>query len=140
MAKNGPIVIVEDDHEDQEILETALREIGTTNALIFFTNGPEAFMYLKSTRDQPLLILSDINLPRQNGIEFKKQIDEDPILRSKSIPFIFFSTSVDKTAVNQAFKKMTVQGFFQKSNSFQELTEVLNVIITYWKMCHHPNS
>jgi len=140
MAKSGPIVIIEDDLDDQNILEEAIRESGTTNEIIFFSNGPDAFQFLKSTKSQPFVILSDINLPVQTGIEFKKQVDHDPELRQKSIPFIFFSTSVDKEAVTTAYSEMTVQGFFKKSNTYEELKSLIRLIMSYWKICKHPNS
>jgi CheY-like chemotaxis protein len=140
MAKSGPIIIVEDDLDDQNILEEAIRETGTTNEIIFFANGPEALDFLKKTKSQPFVILSDINLPIQTGIEFKKKIDSDPQLRQKSIPFIFFSTSVDKGSVTTAYTEMTVQGFFKKSDSYDELKHLVKLIMEYWKYCKHPNT
>jgi response regulator RpfG family c-di-GMP phosphodiesterase len=140
MSQSGPIIIVEDDQDDQEIIQEALRENGITNKMIFFDQCNKAFHYLKHTDDPIFLILSDVNLPAQNGVEFKRQIDADTELRSKSIPFVFFSTSVDKKAVNTAYKEMTVQGFFKKQESYKELKQVLKVIMDYWKLCYHPNS
>ena len=140
MARNGPIVIVEDDLDDQEIINDVLQEIGIVNKLIYFTNCPEAFTYLKTSTEQQFLILSDINLPGVNGLEFKKQIDNDQELRQKSIPFVFFSTSTDKRIVTEAFTKMTVQGFFQKCNTIPDLKKTLSSIMEYWKLCYHPNT
>jgi|SRR5215203_2598268 len=140
MAKSGPIVIVEDDQDDREMLQEAFKDLKVNNRLIFFDRCSKAFTYLKETRDQPFIILSDINIPEKNGIEFKRQIDEDPQLRAKSIPFAFFSTSADNQSVDTAYKEFTVQGFFQKTNRYEELKTVLKLIIDYWKVCKHPNS
>ena len=96
MSKLGPIVIVEDDLDDQEMIQEAMEEVGIKNELVFFDRSLKAFEFLKSTTQQPFLILSDVNLPAQNGIEFKRQIDEDRQLREKSIPFVFYSTAVEK--------------------------------------------
>ena len=63
MSRKGPIVLVEDDVDDQSIMEEVIREVGINNQLIFFSNGPEAFKFLKTTKSQPFLILSDVNLP-----------------------------------------------------------------------------
>lgn len=140
MSQSGPIVIVEDDRDDQEIIQEAMREIGIANKMIFFDQCNTAFQYLKQTDDPIFMILSDVNLPAQNGVEFKRQIDTDPHLRAKSIPFVFFSTSVDKKAVDTAYKEMTVQGFFKKQESYKDLKQILRVIMDYWKVCYHPNS
>lgn len=140
MAKSGPIVVIEDDNDDLEILREALKENEVPNELICFSNGPDAFDYLKTTQHQPFLILCDVNLPRQNGIEFKTQIDSDQALREKSIPFIFYSTYVAQYAVNEAYKNLTVQGFFQKNDTYQEFRNVIKTMIDYWSLCKHPNN
>jgi len=140
MAKPGPIIVVEDDPDDKDILEDVLKDLNIPNKLIWFTNGPAAFHHLKTTSEQPLIILSDVNLPIQSGIEFKRQVDSDSELRQKSIPFVFFSTSIDQLAVNEAYTKMTVQGFFQKPGNYDQIKNVIKVIVEYWKICRHPNS
>jgi CheY-like chemotaxis protein len=140
MAKPGPIIIVEDDPDDQELIESAIRNIGMTNKIIFFANGETAFEYLETTHEQPFIILSDVNMPRLNGIEFKRKIDEDPKLRKKSIPFVFFTTSVEQSSVTEAYTQMTVQGFFQKSASMDELNSTIQLIMNYWMICRHPHS
>ena len=140
MSKLGPIVIVEDDLDDQEMVQEAMEELGIKNKLVFFDRAVKAFDFLKSVREQPFLILSDVNLPIQNGIEFKRQIDEDNDLRRKSIPFVFYSTAVDKNSVDTAYQELTVQGFFKKKNTYDELKKDLKLIVDYWKTCKHPNS
>ena len=140
MAKIGPIIIVEDDLDDQEMIQEVMQELGIKNELLFFDRSAKAFDFLKSTSQQPFLILSDVNLPIQNGIEFKRQIDEDVQLRQKSIPFVFYSTAVDKNSVDTAYKELTVQGFFKKRNKYEELKGDLQLIVNYWKICKHPNS
>ena len=140
MSKIGAIVIVEDDPDDQEVLTEALKELGIENNLVFFEKTFDAFDFLKTTTQQPFIILSDVNLPGQNGVEFKRSIDLDPQLRSKSIPFIFYSTSAEKHAVDIAFRELTVQGFFLKSPFYSELKNNLKLIIDYWKISKHPNS
>jgi response regulator RpfG family c-di-GMP phosphodiesterase len=140
MAVKGPIILIEDDSEDEELFREVLKDLAITNNLIYFDNCIKAFAYLKSTTDNPFIIISDINLPKQNGIEFKRQVDEDPQLRSKSIPFIFLSTSTDKNSVDTAYKEMTVQGFFQKPSSFDELKRIIKLMFDYWQTCKHPNS
>jgi CheY-like chemotaxis protein len=139
MARTGPIVIVDDDKDDQEIMEEALKEMNVENGRIYFLDCQRAFDYLKTTRDSPIIILCDINIPGLNGLEFKRRIDDDQQLRSKSIPFVFFSTAVDKHSINTAYKEMTVQGFFKKQNTMMELKKTLGLIINYWRECRHPN-
>jgi CheY-like chemotaxis protein len=140
MAKSGPIIIVDDDVDDKSLLEEVLKELGLSNNIIWFITADPAFEFLKTTSEQPFLIFSDVNLPGKNGIEFKREIDEDKQLRKKSIPFVFFSTSANQKSVNEAYTQMTVQGFFTKTNRYQEMKDTIKLIIQYWEKCKHPNA
>jgi CheY-like chemotaxis protein len=139
MPKSGPIIIVEDDLQDQQLFRDAFREIHCYNQLVFFTDGFAAREYLATTIDVPFLIFCDVNLPRQDGISFKKEIDADPVIRAKSIPFIFYTHFISQYAVNEAYKHTTVQGFFQRDNMLTEFKDLLQTIINYWKVCKQPS-
>lgn len=140
MSYQGPIVVIENDKDDQEIFRDAVSDLGVTNPLLFFDRGSDAYQFLLETTEKPLVIISDINLPGQGGVELKRQIDEEPYLREKSIPFIFLSTFIDKRIVSIAYKELTIQGFFRKSSHYEEYRNVIKMIIEYWKVCQHPNS
>jgi CheY-like chemotaxis protein len=138
MPKQGPIIIVEDDADDRNTLREALKEAEVWNELIFFDNAPDAYDFLCHTSQQPFIILCDVNLPRQNGIEFKRELDNNPEMRARPVPFIFYTTYVTQYAVNEAYKNLTVQGFFQKNNTYKELKDVIRIIIDYWRICKQP--
>jgi CheY-like chemotaxis protein len=99
-----------------------------------------AWDYLRDTTDRPFIIFCDINLPGESGLQFKKEIDAHPSLKEKSIPFLFYSTSVDAKSVASAYKDFTVQGFFKKERSLQEIQNSMKVIFDYWRLSRHPNS
>jgi CheY-like chemotaxis protein len=138
--KSGPIIVLEDDADDKEVLEGILKELNVKNKLVWFSGSEAAFQYLKTTSEQPFIIISDVNIPRENGIEFKRRIDNDPYLRKKSIPFVFYSTSVKEETVTEAYSELTVQGFFKKGNSLEEIKRHIKLIVDYWQVCRHPNS
>ncbi len=139
MTGSGPIIIVEDDIDDQELFKDAIESNGINNEIKFFDSGTDALHYLKTTTDKPFLILTDVNLPKMDGIELRAEVCKDEYLRKKSIPYIFLSTSEDKFAINKAYE-MNVQGYFQKPNSFSGLQILLKQIIDYWSICKHPNN
>src|SRR4051794_32905678 len=107
MAISAQIVIVEDDQDDREMLTELIREVASNYEITFFSKPSEALKFLRCTTLQPFIILCDIDLPEQSGLNLKQKIDEDPFLRVKSIPFIFLSTTADKHIVAEAFAKMT---------------------------------
>ncbi len=139
MAKTGPIIIIEDDIDDQEMLKEVFETIGVTNELRFFDNGLKALEHLRVTLDMPFLILTDVNLPVMNGIELRREIIKDENLRKKSIPYIFLSTSDDMVAIRKVYD-MQVQGYFIKQNSYAGILNLMKMIVEYWKTCKHPNS
>jgi CheY-like chemotaxis protein len=139
MARNGPVIIIEDDVDDEDILKEVLHELGVENKVICFELCENAWRYLKTTSDKPLVIFCDINLPKQSGLSFKKQIDEDEHLRKKSIPFVFYSTTANQQTINEAYTKMTVQGFFTKGNNYKDIKRLVKIILDYWLNCKHPN-
>jgi CheY-like chemotaxis protein len=138
MTKSGPILIVEDDLDDQEILGEIFKKLDYKNEIVFFSDGEEAYEFLSQPSVTPFLILSDINMPRISGMELREKIQADEALRAKSIPFIFFTTTANKNFVFQAYYN-SVQGFFQKPNSLEDLERVIKLIIDYWGECISPN-
>ena len=133
-----PIIIVDDDKDDQEIIEETIRSIGIENEIKFFDDCRKVLDYLSTTKDQPFVIISDINLPIMSGLELRERIEKDPYLKDKSIPFIFLSTAASHIAIRDAYR-LTVQGFFQKPASIVELQNMIRTIFTYWEICRHPN-
>ena len=138
--KTGPIILIDDDRDDKDVFLDILKDLKVSNPIIWFQNCDDAFSYLKTTSEQPFIIFCDLNLPGISGIECKRQIDDNEELRKKSIPFVFCSTTADQKTVNEAYTKMTVQGFFKKKNTYSELKETIRLIVAYWEECKHPNS
>jgi response regulator RpfG family c-di-GMP phosphodiesterase len=136
----GPIILVEDDEDDAEIFNEVLKDLEIPNRVISFSNPADAYHFLEKNEEQPFIIISDVNLPSMSGLEFKNKLDHNEILRKKSIPFIFYSTSAEKKYVNEAYLHLTVQGFFLKGQSIKEIKDQLRIIFEYWKICRHPNS
>ncbi|MCW3113008.1 MAG: response regulator [Segetibacter sp.] len=136
---NGPVIIIEDDIDDQEIFAEIFKHLAFTNELIFFGDGQEALDYLTTTEKIPFIIISDINLPTMDGFELRKKIREDAKLEVKCIPYLFFSTAMNQKSVIDAYSASS-QGFFVKENSMAELEKTIKVIMEYWKRCASPNS
>ena len=138
MNKEGPIIIIEDDMDDQEVLMEIFSTLGYKNKLEFFTDGHKALDFLNLTDVHPFLILSDINMPRINGFELREKVFTNMQLQTKCIPYLFFTTSATKKSVTDAYA-MSVQGFFTKPNTMQELESTIRKIVEYWQECIAPN-
>ena len=138
MNKNGEIIVIEDDEDDQFLLEQAFESLGYPNKRKYFLNGLTALDYLHNTNDPPFLILSDINMPILNGFELRKKLHEDAELSLRCIPYLFFSTAISQKTLIDTYG-ISAQGFFVKLVSFDELVDTLKVIIESWKRRAAPN-
>ncbi len=138
MALTGPILLIEDQENDIEVIKAALIDLGIRNGVVAYTTAEDALNYLNVTSDQPFVILSDIRMPGMNGLEFRKVINTTPFLRRKAIPFVFLTAYVTPQIVNEAYD-LDVQGFYRKENNYEALKEQLLSICIYWQRCLHPN-
>ncbi|WP_031530516.1 response regulator [Dyadobacter crusticola] len=139
MNKNGDIIIIEDDDDDQLLLEQAFEELGYSNNRVYFPDGLEALDYLTSDIPPPFIILSDINLPRLNGLALRRRLKENASLNLKCIPYLYFTTALNHQVVIEAYSS-SAQGFFVKPSNFNEIRDTLRFIIEYWKRCASPNN
>ena len=83
----GPILIVEDVPNVLELLEVTLRFKGY--AVITARNGEEALEVLKHQR--PVLIITDILMPKLDGYAFVQKLRLNP--ETRGIPVVFLSAT-----------------------------------------------
>ena len=137
MNKTGPIILIEDDLDDLELIIEIFKEIKVENKVHSFSDGIEAYEFLNNFPEQPFLILSDINMPKLNGFELRDKIHNNEQLNLKCIPYLFFTTSAEQKMVVEAYSN-SVQGFFVKPSNYNNLKRILTNIVEYWKDCHSP--
>ena len=139
MAFNGPVIIVEDDHDEHDLIKACIADAGYRNEVRWFKNGRETIDYLSVTDEQPAIILSDIQMPVMNGLELLSRINKDELLHNKAIPFVFLTVAVSTDLVAEAYDLMA-QGFFVKKSNYTGLKEQLALILDYWRQGSHPNN
>ena len=137
MSKAGPIIVIDDDPDDQEMICRVLTRLKVTNEIKKFRDGEEALNYFQHTNDKPLLILCDINMPLMNGIELKRNIESNEYLKKKTMPFIYLTTPANPDQIIKAYS-LSLQGFFVKGQTYDQLKDTLTQIVVYWTKCEHP--
>ena len=134
-----PIFIIDDDDEDLDLIQEVLEQLNLENEVIIFNDGFKFLEFIRTTENTAFFTLCDVNMAKINGLELKKLLYEDELLRLKCVPFIFMSTSSASTEVLKAYS-YGVQGYFIKPSTFTELKEMLQYIIKYWSHSEHPRS
>lgn len=135
--KSGPIILVEDDLEDQEFVQKAFARLQIRNQLICFRSGESFLDYLHESTEELFLILCNLSLNGISGFEVRNKINATPGLKRKAIPFLFFTSDSRLSSVTKAYEA-TVQGYVTKQDTFEKLEKDLRLVIDYWTMCCHP--
>jgi CheY-like chemotaxis protein len=89
----APILIVEDDPDDVVFLKQAFARLKLVNPLQVCTTTEDAIRFLAHTR--PALIISDVYLPQQSGIELLRWLRDQQGALSK-VPVIVLTGSNER--------------------------------------------
>jgi CheY-like chemotaxis protein len=131
-----PILLIEDDQVDVMTVVRALKETGVVNPVVSVENGEAALAYLRDpAREQPCIILLDLNMPIMNGIEFLQVAKRDGALRS--IPVVVLTTSAEQQDKASSFD-CGVAGYMAKPVDYRRFVEVVRSIDLYWTISEMP--
>lgn len=139
MNLSGPIIVIDDDPDDQYLYKKAFEKMRLENNVVSFYNGLEALAFLQQPAIEPFLILCDINMPLMNGLEMREEMCKNPALCKKNTPFIFMSTSARQSDIDKAAALYT-HGFFQKEISSVKHEMLLKKIVEYWSDCRYSEN
>jgi CheY-like chemotaxis protein len=128
------ILLVEDDEVDVKALKWAFEKLKVANPLVIARDGVEALEMLKEL-PRPYLIITDINMPRMNGIELLRKIRQTPAFRD-SIVFVL-TTSNDEQDKIDAYH-LNVAGYMLKSDMGTSFTRAIGLVENYWKVVEFP--
>lgn len=140
MSNEGSIILVEDDHDDIEIITKIITTAFPQNALMVFKKLEDVFQLLGNENEKPFLIICDNNWRNKNLKKLEALSSNYPGMALKRIPFVFFSSSPIAEEVNEAFEHLNVQGYFNKESDYGELKNTIISIVNYWKRSQVPVS
>ncbi|SKC17844.1 Response regulator receiver domain-containing protein [Dyadobacter psychrophilus] len=132
------ILLVEDDEVDVMNVKRAFKKNNISNPLVVASNGIEALEVLRSVspdRPRPKIVLLDLNMPRMGGIEFLKEIRQDPELSSLSV-FVMTTSNEDSDKI-EAFN-LNVAGYILKPLSMDRFISAVSTLNSYWTLCEFP--
>jgi CheY-like chemotaxis protein len=128
------ILLVEDDEVDVKALRWAFDKLKIANPLVIASDGVDALEKLAEL-PRPYLIISDINMPRMNGIELLRRIRQNDEYRD-SIVFML-TTSNDEQDKIDAYD-LNVAGYMLKSDMGTSFQRAIALIENYWKVVEFP--
>ncbi|MEE1896986.1 response regulator [Flavobacterium rakeshii] len=130
MDELRPIVLIDDDPEDIELLVEAYRTLSYKNELLIFHDSTKAYQYLTESGIVPCLIISDMLMPKITGLELYEKLRAFPGFVEHYIPFVFFSGAPvpPPTVIGNDLIR---HYYFEKQCEFKELQLLLNNIIRH---------
>lgn len=112
-------LIVDDSAVMRKIVERSLRQAGIELSEVMEAgSGVEALAALQNKK--PDLILSDINMPAMNGLEFVKKLQEFEALRD--VPVVMITTEASESHVVEALS-YGAKGYIRKPFTPEQVKE-----------------
>lgn len=119
---NLHLLLADDDIDDCDFFKDAVEEIGEFS-LSILNDGVELMNFLLAEpANHPNLIFLDINMPKKSGLECMKEIKS--ITKLKEIPIVVYSTSLDRTVVNNLYD-LGAHHYIQKPGEFSNIKKVI---------------
>lgn len=139
-AKLLHILLVDDDDIDVMNVQRAFKRNNILNPLYIARDGLEALEMLRAdgavaVPKERRLVLLDLNMPRMNGLEFLRELREDPELRYLTV--IVLTTSDDERDKVEAYN-LNVAGYIIKPVTFLAFVEAIAALNKYWTINELP--
>src|SRR5271167_1680401 len=113
------VLIVDDSSVMRKIVERSLRQAGLEPLVVVeASNGVDGLEVLKG--QQVHLILSDINMPSMDGLEFLRQIRAQNL--APDVPVVMITTESSEEHVRQAILS-GAQGYIRKPFTAEQVKE-----------------
>ena len=123
------ILLVEDNPNDAELTQRALKKTNLGLRVSIARDGAEALEYLLSTRPKPKVIFLDLKLPKIDGIEVLRRARADD--RTKAIPVVVLTSSQEEKDISECYR-LGVNSYVVKPVEFDKFYEAVADLATYW--------
>ena len=138
------ILVVEDTAADEALILRTLKHSGIDVDVVVVRDGQQALGYLFERERhvesehgyrRPDVILSDLNLPKVDGVELLSRVRSDAATRD--IPIVLFSASPDADDRQRAYS-CNVNSYVQKPVNAEDFSKVVRHVAWYWLVVNEP--
>ena len=140
----GLVLLVEDDENDMFLISRSIQKAGYHPRIEWMRDGVEAIEYLEGTGrfsdrasyPRPTVILTDLKMPRANGIDFLQWLKANPA--HAVIPTIVLTSSRLSADIKMAYEA-GAKCYFVKPSSGIDLEQLIKVIFRFWLLAERPS-
>lgn len=141
--KDKIILLVEDNPDDVDLTLMALKKNNILNEVVVAKDGVEALDYLfgtgmysgRDTREQPVVVLLDLKLPKVDGMEVLRKLRQDE--HTRFIPVVILTSSTEDKDLVDGYK-LGANSYVRKPVSFEEFSEAVKNMGLYWLILNQP--
>jgi two-component system response regulator len=123
------ILLVEDNPNDAELTQRALRKTEIGARLLIARDGAEAIERVLTEGLRPRVIFLDLKLPKIDGMEVLRRIRADE--RTKEIPVVVLTSSQEERDITESYK-LGVNSYVVKPVEFDKFYKTVSDLGTYW--------
>ncbi len=136
------ILLVEDDEGDAKAALRGFRKARIANPVHRAVDGVDALNVLrgKGGRNQipsPHIIVTDIQMPRMDGIGLIEEIRRDPYLK-RSVVFVLTTSKSDEDKF-RAYD-LNVAGYIVKEAAGRDFLKLVEMLGAYWRVVELPDT
>lgn len=137
------VLLVEDNDYDIDLTTHALKDAILPERIKAVHDGAEALDFIfckgeyanRNPRQQPKLILLDLQLPKVDGLKVLRRIRADPL--SEDIPVVIFTHSEQDRNIIEGYK-LGANSFLVKRHDFDEFMKAIQALGIYWVVMNRP--
>jgi two-component system response regulator len=132
--RDAPILLVEDNPDDEELTRRAFERSNIANALDVVRDGQEALDYLLGTdeapaKPTPALILLDLKLPKVDGLAVLKEIRAHE--HTRLVPVVILTSSSEETDLISGYGS-GANSYVRKPVDFDQFSDSVRQLGLYW--------
>ena len=137
------ILLVEDNPQDLELTQRALRKANLTHRTHVARDGAEALEFIfcegayaeRNITETPKVIFLDLKLPKVDGLEALARIKSDA--RTRNIPVVVLTSSKEQSDVVRSYD-LGVNSYIVKPVNFESFVEAVQELGMYWLLRNQP--
>jgi two-component system response regulator len=125
------LLLIEDNTDDIELAQRALKRSRVKARLHVARSGPEAWDWLhqQGPDDQPKAVFLDLNMPEWSGFEMLERLRAQHSTRS--LPVVILTTSKEPADIERSYE-LGANSYVTKPVDFLEFTDVFAKMTGYW--------